>query len=671
MLRFISSIFIALLFSNISYAKTDSLQYSYDSLSYYDLEEVIIIAPILTASDKVEKPLSSMDQYLSKNASINMIRRGSYAWEPYIHGMSSERSIITIDGMRIYGACTDKMDPVTSYVEIFNLSSAKVSSGHASTSGGGSTIAGGLDLVKMKGHFGNKHLMGASYLGFETNNLQKVMGTSLSYSHPKTFIDLDFTYRDANNYKAGGKKEVEFSQFTKYNLSTTIGYNINTDQHIEAAFIYDHAVDVGYPALPMDVSTAKAFIGSLEHFYHPKNRSIQSIRSKVYFNNITHIMDDSEREDVAIRMDMPGWSKTGGFYTNITGQSGKNRWRANFNAHHHNALAEMTMYPNDPNGEPMFMLTWPDVSTNYFDLSGENSFKLSNSLQIGLQAGMALHHNSVDSEFGRNSLAIFYPDFDKNKVRWLKRANASVQYNKDYKFFYNGQISYGDRALSVSEGYGFYLFNSSEKYDYIGNPNLSNEKSVSTASSIQYLANRFSFKLAANYFYMMDYIIGKPDPSISPMTIGAAGVKVYEQVQNAHIFNASLDVRYEIIDNLHWDNTLIYRRGKSKHIGNLPTIQPFSYRSQLEYSIQNFSTQLNVQGSIQQRKINPDFGELELPAFTTVDLSASYYFDFQDKKLILKAGVENLLDKHYTTFADWNRIPQMGRNFFFNLVWKY
>ncbi|MEZ4890958.1 MAG: hypothetical protein R2779_10550 [Crocinitomicaceae bacterium] len=35
-------------------------------------------------------------------------------------------------------------------------------------------------------------------------------------------------------------------------------------RQLEGTFIYDHALNIGYPALPMDVSTAKAFIGAIE-----------------------------------------------------------------------------------------------------------------------------------------------------------------------------------------------------------------------------------------------------------------------------------------------------------------------------------------------------------------------------------------------------------------------
>ena len=62
----------------------------------------------------------------------------STEWQP-------ERTVVTIDGMRIFGACTDKMDPVTSYVEVSNLSEATISSGQQGSCHG-NTIGGSIDL---------------------------------------------------------------------------------------------------------------------------------------------------------------------------------------------------------------------------------------------------------------------------------------------------------------------------------------------------------------------------------------------------------------------------------------------------------------------------------------------------------------------------------------------
>jgi len=33
-------------------------------------------------------------------------------------------------------------------------------------------------------------------------------------------------------------------------------------------------------------------------------------------------------------------------------------------------------------------------------------------------------------------------------------------------------------------------------------------------------------------------------------------------------------------------------------------------------------------------------------------------------RISLRAGIENLLDRRYSTYADWNDIPQKGRNIY-------
>src|SRR5690606_10972796 len=122
---------------------------------------------------------------------------------PMLNGMSTERSVITIDGMRIFHAWTDKMDPVTSYVENTNMSGAVISDGQ---SGGvyGGTIAGSIDLMRRKSGFSSvKTFHGSTFAGFESNNIQQIYGATLNHGSKRFFADLDFTYRDASNYKSG------------------------------------------------------------------------------------------------------------------------------------------------------------------------------------------------------------------------------------------------------------------------------------------------------------------------------------------------------------------------------------------------------------------------------------------------------------------------------------
>ena len=81
------------------------------------LDEVVIVSETGRGRKcSVKGQVASIDEHLSELKNVSLVRRGSYAWEPVVNNMQTERLSTTIDGMKIFYACTDKMDPVTSYV---------------------------------------------------------------------------------------------------------------------------------------------------------------------------------------------------------------------------------------------------------------------------------------------------------------------------------------------------------------------------------------------------------------------------------------------------------------------------------------------------------------------------------------------------------------------------
>lgn len=643
--------------------------YPNDSIDDVELDEVIIISQPTDKQLKDSKILGSIDNYLEKSASVNMIKRGAYAWEPMLQGMATERSVITLDGMRIYSACTDKMDPVTSYVEITNFSKANISSGPSGASHGG-TIAGNIDLVRKRAGFNNAGFKGSLFSGFESVNKQLIAGTGMSYSSDQFFTNLDFTYRDADNYKAGGGDEIMYSQFTKYNLSAIAGYKLTDQQSVEASLIYDRATDVGYPALPMDVSLAEAVIASIQYTYKDLSPTFNLWETKVYYNNVKHIMDDSHRPDVPIRMDMPGWSKTSGFYTKLKGNYSKHKFAFSLSGHLNNSLAEMTMYPNNPNEPNMYMMTWPDVNTVYGGFFIEDKIEFTPHLNLDFSAGFGLHHNSIESDFGLNSLKVFYPEMESTKTRSIKSINTALSFHHN-RWMHNFSVGFSERAPSVSEAFGFYLFNSFDAYDYVGNPFLKNEKSFEFSLSTQYKFDKLTVKWQGNYFHIYDYIIGKPDLSLIPMTIGANGIKVYEALKYAEIFNTDFDLEYRFLPGWSFNGRASYRYGEDFEKNRLPLIQPFNYRVGFRFDKRKWSAEADLEGSSKNSRYSSEFGETPKDSYQIVNVSVSKIFDFNAQKLTVKLGAENLFDREYTTFSDWNNIPRPGRNLFVNLIFNW
>jgi iron complex outermembrane receptor protein len=652
---------LVFLFSAITFAQELEAIVEKDTTQ---LEEVILIGQRKLSNYRQEKTLSSIDEYLEKSNKITMIRRGNYAWEPALNNMDSQRLVVTIDGMQIFGACTDKMDPITSYVDVSNLDQVSVDSGQEGTENG-HCVGGGIDLQMPQSKFNNTGLKSNVDLGYETNGNYRIAGLELEYVGDKFYANIDGIFRKSDNYDAGGHEEVLYSQFQKYNVSFQGGYKLSENHVIDANIIYDKATNVGYPALPMDVSLAEALIGSLSHTYKNDSTRISSWESKLYLNTITHIMDDSQRPDVPIRMDMPGWSDTYGFYSKVTLKEDKHDMLVNLNGFYNRSLAEMTMYPNDSNQLAMFMYTWPDVRTFYTGIYAKDAYTLDEGKTISGSARFGFHNNTIGNEVGLESLQIFYPDLSDSKNRFLMSLSADYEIKKD-TYDATFVVGYGERAPSVSEGYGFFLYNSYDNYDYIGNPYLKNEKSLEANVAANYYKNKFMIGFETSYFYLTDYIIGEVDPSLSAMTIGANGVKVYESLPHASIFDFYLNSTYHISDAFSVNGTIGYNYGKGSNDENLPFIKPFSYIAEINYSREFFNAAIQLNGNGNQTHYGSYYGENETPAFAILNLNLGNMFYIKQNKMILKYGIENILDTNYSTFADWNNIPNPGRNFYMN-----
>ena len=631
-----------------------------DSLKLIQLNEVIVIsAGKQLDHQKQRKPLSTLDEFLESSLSVNMVKRGAYAWEATMNDMASERLAVTIDGMQIFGACTDKMDPITSYVDVSNLSQAEIGSGQQGAMFG-NTIGGGINLKLDKSNFKPTGWNGSLETAYETNNKMRVFGGELNYSDEKFYLNTDAIYRKAENYYAGNDKEVLFSQFEKYNFSINSGYKLAEEKSISATLIFDEANDVGYPALTMDVSLARAVIGSVSFNQDTLFEDFTNWESKLYYNNIKHTMDDTKRPEVPIHMDMPGWSETAGFYTQANFNKEKNHFFFKLDGFYNKSYAEMTMYPADSNEPLMFMLTWPDVRTKDVGFYAEDHIPFEKA-SLKLSTRLAYHSNTVADEFGLNSLRIFYPEMDKTNIRFLK--SFSAQYHKMLNNFHlNGGLSYGERAPSVSEGYGFYLFNSFDNHDYIGDPDLNTESSADANLSVTYKKPTFEITAGANYFHVFNYIIGVVDNSLSTMTIGADGVKIYTNLDYAQLFNASLSGRYNISNAFKLSGSVSYHRGIDNEGENLPLISPLSFRSALDFYKNQYSASLSVDGAGEQINYNPNYGETKTAAYATLSASFGKRFFIKDNDLFLKAGIENILDTNYSSYTDWNNIPRMGRN---------
>ena len=619
-----------------------------------------------TAKKKIETEMKmavTVDEFLASSQNISFIKRGAYAWEPLLNNMSSERSTLTIDGMHIFGACTDKMDPITSYVETNNLSTIDIKSGQEGSLHG-ATVAGSIDLKRKSTAFGlEKKFNGAYQTGFEFNNNQFFNLGNASYSGNKFVADGSISFRKAGNYHDGNNDEINHSQYNKFNTSLGLAFKTNELSSIRVDALFDQAKDVGFPALPMDLWLSRALITSVAYKQLFEEGLARVWDTKLYFNAIEHYMDDTKRPENLVHMDMPGWSTTYGMVSKVNLRKDSYSSEIQLNAYQNLSIAEMRMYPQDRSNKTMFAYSWPWVTTRFVSVAMNNSLDISEKSRVNFGGSLGWNYNySKYAEFNW----IFHPGTPQEKNRILPSLHASYELNIN-QFDFSVGTGYGHRAPSVSEGYGYYIYNSYDRYDYIGNPDLKNEVSYEFNASGNYKNEKMGVHAKVNYFHIENYIIGKILSLGSPMNYQSVGVKGYTSLSHAKLFNLSVNANYNILQHLHWKGGLTYATATDDKNKNLPFIRPLSYQTSLHSMYHKMSVQASVNGDFTQQNYSPEYGEDQTPAFTVFNFSADYTFNLKNYKSILQIGAENLTNVQYSTYADWGNIPRMGRNIFMSL----
>ena len=633
-----------------------------------NLDEVVIVSETGRGRKRSAKgQVASIDEHLGELKNVNLVRRGSYAWEPVVNNMQTERLSMTIDGMKIFYACTDKMDPVTSYVESGNLQSISLNSGLDGNPQATGNIGGSLDLKLRKAGFDNDAFHASASVGHEWNGHVQVYGADAALSSHRTYLNAGAFFRHADNYKVGGGDELQFSQFQKVNVFTNAGLRLAEKDMLEATFIFDRATDVGYPALNMDVAKAEGLITSLSYKHLFRKASWET---KAYYNHITHEMDDTKRPDVAIHMDMPGKSWTAGVYSLLTTSLKQHDLALNYDLYYNRLFADMTMYPGG--AAPMYMVTWPDVGTLNTGVALTDNVRIARNQSLRLSAKVAWQQQRLNNEEGYHALKVFFPGMTDAYHQTTGRIAAN--YNFLIFKFLNCSIGagWGSRAPTVTEAYGYYLNNTFDQYDYIGNPSLKNESAVELNGALKCSMHnaQCTIGIEGNVFLFSNYIIGQFETRLSPMTVGAEGVKVYGNISHATIANASLTAEWQLTEQLRWNGKVGYSSGRDADGDPLPLISPVSWQTELQYHYKRLQVGAVVKGNARQSNYGEKYGETAAKAWTILNLAAQYQLSIVNYQLSIRVGVENLFDKQYATYADWNHIPQKGRNIYMNLTFE-
>lgn len=609
--------------------------------------------------------LSTTEDILSRLPGVNLVKRGAYGMEPMLRVYSANQINLTIDGMKMYGACTDKMDPVSIYVEPNSIQTIQVNHGASGTSMG-SNIGGSLNMQLKQPDFNCHHkIRGQVAQSYTSVNNGLATNFSLETAAKKFAFRLSGVYRTADNYQSP-KGEIAFSGYNKYGITTGLAYQLHSKHTLRTDYVYDLGKHIGFPALTMDVGSAEAHILSLTHLYIPTKSFILSAETKLYANTIYHTMDDTRRPNVPIHMDMPGWSETAGFWHELKAGNEKHHWFWRLDGHSAYTRADMTMYV--PGEKPMYMQTLPTNRINNSGSSLAYTYTKDSSYRIQANVRADFFQQEAYYTIGAQQWEIMNQDITQSRTNVLKNFSLSLNKRLTRTLRIQPMVAYGERLPSANERYGFYLYNRLDGYDYIGSPELKPETSLQGELQLRGTHQKVEWFAQYYYHHMEGYIYPYLLKNYSAMTIGARGVKSYSNIGHAIVQGIESGLQWKIHQQWLYIAAAKFAYAETNQGEPLPQIMPLKTQQALRYKHRIVQVQLEHDMALAQNRINHPSGENSTPSYQLMNLRLSKNIPIKKCILQLGLGCENMWNTLYREHLDWGGIPRPGRNWVLNIT---
>jgi iron complex outermembrane receptor protein len=598
--------------------------------------------------------LAGTEDLISRIEGVNLIKRGAFGNEPVLRAYSAGQINITLNGMKIYGACTDKMDPPTVYVEPGNLQKVQVTQG-ASGSLMGSSIGGHLNMQLKEASFQCHYKPIVTLFGqYATVNNAITSGATVNLNNKVIALRINTTIRSAHDYKAGGGVMVEHSGFRKINMHMNGVILLPAHQKLLVDYIVDQGRDIGYPALIMDVSKADMQLIALTY---RKEWLYAQLETRFYYNTVAHMMDDTQRPETVMHMDMPGWSYTAGAYSQLFYQKSRHRLQVRMDGHRAETRADMTMYP--VNEKPMYMQTLPGNILH--NIGGSFSYRL----QLGKQNIGFTYRVDGYEQYAIDTIGILqWTGFGYNvadpQVNWLHNGSAFAEHNGKWGTT-TGTVALGSRLPNANERLGFYLYNRGDGYDYIGKNDLLPESSLQFELKQTVQVKQFVFSVTAFHHQVHNYIAGTVIPGYSAMTMGARGVKTYVNT-NALLTGMEATVSALIAKVVAYKANARYTYGQLSSGDAMQQVPPFKLIQAFRYQYRSLQVQAEQIIAASQNRINTGFFEQATPSWSILNLRFVYGISMGASAVQFNLAIENILDNNYREHLNWGGIPQPGRN---------
>ncbi len=617
------------------------------------------------------------------------IRKGAIANDIMLRGFQKNNLNVLIDGARINGACPNRMDPPSFYVDLGETDSVEVFKGpfdlrHQGSLGGLVNIRTGG--VPKGGLHGSANATYGSYnradvsgrISYGTDPLGFLVGGSFQYAEP--YKDGDgvriteiYPENSPNRYRPSDREDKAYligDGFAKFRLSPS-------DQQ-EAVFSYyrHEGRDTLYPFLLMDLIEDSSDLVNAVYRVRDLGKVLDSIRLQAYWDRVDHDMTDefrcSSSQDPATcsgalpepySMRTTASTETAGATAEALFEGFGKTW-VGVEYYFTNWDATTSMF-NRREGRYRLQASVPDVDTNSIGGYLEHDQTLVE--RLTLTAGVRVDY--IKQEPGKDRTALyrqFFPDAPSSAEDTYVSGNAQLSWGVTDQI--RTFLGYG-HTVSVPDPSERFIaiqrMGTPDKPDRVGNAALAPAQNDEIDLAVEFDGELADLNLDLFYSWVDDFVVVRQVES---------GGRIARTSRNidATLYGGEASLLIRLPWSLYGVGGVAYVRGKNETDDtNLPEIPPLRGTVGLGYDNDSLYALMEGVFAGSQDKVDSMLDEPTTPGWSIANFRGGYRWTW----MTAYAGVSNIFDKQYTEHLSYQRetfrsgipVPEPGRTFYIGL----
>nr|WP_178975772.1 TonB-dependent receptor [Marinobacter adhaerens] len=413
---------------------------------------------------------------LASDPSVSLSRMGGRGLEPVVRGQSQERVDVLLDGIRVEGACPNRMDPPTSRLSSALVPALEVRTNNRTLRWG--PIAGGQVIATTADpQFNGNATTGQVTMSGSDNGNGKLVNAAAAVGSEAAWLRLSGGYDEANDYEDGDGNKVR-SAYENAEGRVDAAWTAENGLFIKGMISRQEESDVKYAGSGMDAPQTDTDIYRME-IGSPVARGEWSLLA--WQADVDHIMDNfSLRPAGMMKMQTDSITETRGLrFTLDQSPNSSTDWAIGADVETNDWDA--TLF-NVTNPMPMAVsLMWPGVERERAGIFAEVFRRLGRDVKVGAglrydrvemdatKAGEAASMSMTPAMLYRSAYGSTDVETEDNNISGFVTGEWRLPQNQALTLTASRSV----RSPAVTERY---LARNTMNDSWIGNPGLETEK---------------------------------------------------------------------------------------------------------------------------------------------------------------------------------------------------